>query len=280
MPSLREIKKHIKGVRSSGKLAEAMKSISAAKYYRVSAAKSAFEPYARQSAKIAGFLRGAQGTREENPGIKKKCFVVITGNRGLCGGYNTNLLNYFEEIYKAEPQAFVVVCGKRGGEYFDAKGIKITKRFVFKDIPQYAESETLCDYLNTLYESEAADEIIAVYQKHKNILTQTPGAETLLPEKAGGTEEDVIGEFVFYPDKQTAAKAVYSLCFKNKVHYMLLESAAGAQAATMMAMRTAADNASKLKTDLEIQLQRKRQGQITSGVIETSGANENATSLF
>ncbi len=271
MPSLRDIKNHIKGVSATGKLAEAMKSSSAAKYYRAVAVYNAFAPYAAHSASMLGTLGNPFGERKYSG---KKCYAVLTGNRGLCGGYNTGLMSFFEEIYKHESDPIVVVCGKWGAEYFQAKGIPCAERFAFRDIPEYDESALLTDYLTKLYSEEKADQILIVHQKFKNILTQTPETTVFLPAKSENEAKDRSGEVIYYPDKEAAGKALYALCLKNRLYSLLLESASGVQAATMMAMRTASDNAAELKSKLELKLNRKRQGQVTSGVIETSSSNE------
>ena len=268
MPALRDIKNHIKSVTATGKLADAMKSISTAKYYRTSSVYKSFLPYAQRCTEMFQTIKDPYDGRS-NSG--RKCFVALTGNRGLCGGYNMTLMSFFENILAEDNNPLIIVCGKWGIEYFRTNNLMTDNRFVFSDIPEYAESASFASYLINLYSSGQADEIVLVYQKFKNILTQVPDTEPLLPAKSGEKKNT---EVIYYPDREVVDKALYELCLKNKIYSLLLEWASGVHAATMMSMRTASDNAVKLKAELELNLNRRRQSQVTSGVMETAGSNE------
>jgi F-type H+-transporting ATPase subunit gamma len=180
-------------------------------------------------------------------------------------------MSFFESAIKKEDAPFKVVCGKWGIEYFRERGQKSDRQFVFKDVPSYAEGVSLATYLTELYSSDQADEIIFMYQKFKNILTQVPASSKYLPAETEGSGSRA---GIYYPDKESVEKELYGLCLKNRAYSFLLEWASGVQAATMMAMRTASDNAVELKAKLDLQLNRKRQSQVTSGVIEISSSNE------
>ncbi|MFA6729462.1 MAG: FoF1 ATP synthase subunit gamma [Eubacteriales bacterium] len=271
MPSMRELKNHIKSIKTTWQLADAIKSISTARYYRVSRLYKAFEVYAGKSYEMLGSVTSPFG--EKIP-AGRKCFVLLTGNRGLCGGYNTTLAAYFEGVIKDEANPIIVVCGRWGETYFRNKHhIKIEKQFIFADVPEYSEGSRLGEYLTELYESGGADEVIFVFQKYKNLLSQIPSKEVFLPVKTDEKAKNPDAG-VYYPDRETAEKSLYANCLKNKAYSFLLEWASGAQAATMMAMRNASDSARELKLELDLRLSRRRQWQVTSGVIETASSNE------
>lgn len=271
MITQRDLKNKLKSVNITQKLSDAVKSISAAKYYRINSAYNDFLPYAQALNDLSRTITDPYAGRTSSG---KKCFVVISSNRGLCGGYNTNLFNFFKTLIEGKNNPLVIACGRRGIDVLSSNNIKIKKSFVFSDIPSYSESKAFGEYLINLYASGEAGEIIMVYQKFKNILVQTPEFKTLLPLNFETGEED---EYTFYPGKEEVEKALFEKVIKNQVHFFLMEWARGVNAATMTAMRTSSDNAKKLKADLELTLNRKRQSSVTSGVTETSHSENSNT---
>ena len=180
-------------------------------------------------------------------------------------------------------------CGRARGKvaetFFQSKGLPIHRAFRVPDVPGYADVQALCTELLEAYRSGEISSVRLVYQHFQNVLTQLPRVETLLPFAAGedvGTKSaeashhgaaegsPAADTVLCLPDRRTVVRAAGLTCFQSGVYAAVLEAAAGAQAATMMAMRSAYDNAEETSARLELELNRRRQSEVTAGVIETS----------
>ncbi len=268
MAGLRELKKHLKSIKSIGQLAGAMKTVATAKYSRINAVSADFAAYAHECGRILdrfGTVSAFPERRESAAG--RSCVAVMCGNRGLCGGYNSETLSLFSEVLAREKDALVVTCGKSAAFYCHDRRVTVEREFVFDDVPSLAEAQQLSQYLCGLYRSGAADRIIIVRQRFKNMLTQIPVEEVFLPGGDGAGEEP---DMLYIPDRETIACRVIPGCLEARLYSLLLECAAGAQAATLMAMRSAFDNSQTTAAELETRINRIRQSEVTADVIEIS----------
>ena len=274
MAGLRELRKRLGSIRTIRQLAAAMRTAASAKYARASSALAGYKVY--DAACNEMFLRSfcADILRSAPAQEAPDCFVVLSGNRGLCGGYNTVLLNFFSELYGAQPQPpLVIACGKTAAAYCRDKNIALLEVFPFSDIPSYAETQKLAAYVRSLYTSGKAAHIIFIYQKFSNMLTQKPARRCVLPPDEAETIEAAGKETLLLPDRETVCERLSQLCFDSSVYSIALEGATGAQAATLMAMRSAYDNASESAEKLETAINRRRQNEVTASVIETASDN-------
>ncbi|MBQ2755148.1 MAG: F0F1 ATP synthase subunit gamma [Oscillospiraceae bacterium] len=273
MAGLRELRKHLKSIRSIGQLAGAMKTVATAKYSRINAAYSAYSEYAGECRRILERF-GADLAFSGRPTLetpRPPCFVVLGGNRGLCGSYNIELMSLFAKTLAQHPDALIVACGKIAVQYCREKNISVCREFIFNDVPDYSEAKELSEYLRSLYAEGKTDSIQILYQKFVNMLTQTPVCEPLLPCGASAAaEEDEDFRTVYIPDRETVLKKTILNCIDSAVYDSLLECAAGSQAATIMAMRSAYDNSQESSDKLETKINRIRQGEVTADVIEIS----------
>ena len=273
MAGLRELRKHLKSIKSIGQLAGAMKTVATAKYSRINAAHSAYTEYAGECRRILERF-GADLAFAERPSAeapRPPCFVVLGGNRGLCGSYNIELMSLFANTIEQHPDAIVVACGKIAVQYCREKGISVCREFVFDDVPNYSGAKELSEFLRTLYAEGKTDSIQILYQKFVNMLTQIPTCEPLLPCGAGSTDcEEEDFRTVYIPDRETVLKKTVLDCIDSAVYAELLECAAGNQAATIMAMRSAYDNSQESSAALETKINRIRQGEVTADVLEIS----------
>lgn len=278
MAGLRELKVHLKSVRTTGQLSNAMKTVSTAKYSRINSVREKYRIYADTCKEM---LRASGGDsvlkikksseQESEQTTEKTLYVVLTGNRGLCGGYNSELLKQFErEVLSGSDKDSVAIisCGKKGNAFMHENGIKTVESFVFSDIPSYEDALTLSDIIIDEYTSGRASKVVMVYRRFQNMLKQTPVLEQLLPSEEA--PEAVETEVLCVPSKDRVCERLAYECIRANVYGYLLECACGFQAATMMTMRSASDNAKKLSDQLEIQINRRRQSDVTEGVIETS----------
>lgn len=273
MAGLQNLKKQLRSIRATGQLAGAMKTVSAAKYSKISLLAERFSGYADAARALqkefgAAFSAAIPGGNSEAP----DCFVVLSANRGLCGGYNVELLAYAMKLLREHTRPYLLMTGgKMAQGYFAGKGIPVYRAYTVPDVPSFADVQTVsCDLLS-LFQSGEISSVRLVYQHFQNMLTQLPADELILPFSGGNHKsgEQRERDILCLPDEQTVVRSACLTCYNAGMYAVFLEVAAGAQASTMMAMRSAYDNAEETSAQLETELNRRRQSEVTAGVIET-----------
>ena len=281
MANLRAIRTRIKSVENTRQITKSMKMVAAAKLRRTQTAFSALRDFAAQSEELLAKLTGSAPElddpllrpRAEN---KKVCYVLIVGNRGLCGTYHSALLRFLEELAaKEEREKELVVCGRWGKDMIPGLGLPVCKSFEISDAPEAAEAARVAEYLRERFLSGAADEIVLVYQRFRSVLRQEPGTQTLLPMRLEQPEgERTARRFLYEPDRDTLLCALLGMTLYNSVHAALLEARTGEHSARMTAMTAAADNTEALIDELTLQLNHARQAAITTEISEIAGGAE------
>ena len=275
MANLRAIRSRIKSVQNTQQITKSMKMVAAAKLRRTQTAFSALRSFADKSGEI---LSQVGAGASENPYLNahaqrdRVCYVLIVGNRGLCGTYNTALLRYLEDRQKKDGrEAFLVVAGRWGKDMIPTVGIPIRRSFEISDTPSSAEARELTDYLRQLYRGGEADEIVLVFEQFKSVLSQTPGCKTLLPltPPEGGAIDS--SNMIFEPDRDSLLDALVEMYLDNSVHAALLEARTGEHSARMTAMTSASDNTEELIGELTLELNHARQAAITTEISEIVG---------
>ena len=187
MPNIYAIKARIKSVESTRQVTKSMKMVSTAKLRRTQYTMNRVRPFAEHCRRIleclcTGELDTKQELMQPHPEIKRVCYVLIVGNRGLCGSYNSDILRYMKGLAnREEKDFFTVVCGRWGEDLIAQEGLKVERRFPdLSDTPERGESGRIADYLKELYRSGRADKIVLVYQKHRG-MGQEAVNEQLLP---------------------------------------------------------------------------------------------------
>lgn len=274
MASLRELKKHLGSVKMTGQLAGAMKTVSAAKFSRIGGVQQRYAPYADACRSVMAQFGAALA--EAYPCADPDappCFVVLGSNRGLCGGYNVELLRFADAALAACDRPYrLIVCGKTAIAHFRDAGVEMEQTFVLPDTAQYADCLPLVDCVRTLYTGGQISSVDIIGQKFVNMLTQTPAMSRLIPlvpEEGESVQDDLL----FVPDRDAFLRAAAETCLSSVLYSHVLDACAGAQAATLMAMRSAYDNAEQSAAALETIISRKRQAEVTASVIETSGGS-------
>lgn len=265
MPTVQSLKKKLNTIRSTTKLTRAMKTASTVKFAKISGIYAEYEKYAGE------YLNLYRNYRSEfnsvfpctNPDAPC-CFVVIASNRGMCGSFNTELFSFFSSI---EEKGIIISCGKKAAEYFERKGIETEKNFVFEDMPSQKQVKELFEYICTLMAEGKISSVKTVYPKYTNMIKQKPICRDLFTFDEGKTEAK---ELVFVPDRDTVIKNTAEKIFLSVLYKRVLETALGAQAATLTTMRSAYDTACEYSAKLETEMNRKRQSQVTADVIEIS----------
>ena len=277
MANVRSIRKHIKSVESTRKITRSMKMVSAAKLKRTQQAMNTLLPWsdaaeqmlARACADAAAKNHPVLGPRE----CRRVLYVLLLGNRGLCGVYNTALLKYMEGLAERETREFsVLVCGRWGRDLIAATSLPVEETIdTLSDAPTAEEADTLADRLGELYLSGEADEIVLVYERYYSALRQEPDRKRLLPVEPAAAEET---RLIFEPDEETILDELVRLYLHGTVWATLLEAKTGEHSARMTAMTAATDNTEQLLETLSLELNHARQSAITKEITEiVGGAN-------
>ncbi|MBQ3182618.1 MAG: F0F1 ATP synthase subunit gamma [Clostridia bacterium] len=268
MPTVQNLKKQLRGIRSTRKLTKAMKTVSTVKFSKLNSIYSAFSPYGRECENIyskyeASFVNVLRAADPDAPTL----VVVMAANKGMCGSFNTELLNYAHGHISEMKDLVLVTVGKKAASFFKKKDIPIEKEYIFDDVPSYEEVGKLLDDI-ALWRSEGKiSKVLVVYQKYVNMMLQKPSRSELFAVK-GEDEEDT--GLLFAPDRDSVISKTAMTVFGSMVYELALENALGAQAATLMTMRSAFDTATEYCEKLEGEINRLRQSAVTADVIETS----------
>jgi len=285
--ALKEVRNRIKSVQSTQQITKAMKMVSAAKLRRAQDAIIQMRPYAQKLQEMLGNIVGnAEGDinlalAKERP-IEKVLLIVITSDRGLCGGYNSNLIKlakldihekYAAQFAKGNVQ--ILPLGKRGYEHFTKNHYKVIDRFwnIFSDL-SFEHVAEAAKYAMDAFSKGEIDAVDVVYSEFKNAATQKFIAEPFLPVKKsapqkGGTKAD----FIFEPGKEVLLQELMPKILNTQLYKAILDSHASEHGARMTAMDKATDNANELLKVLKISYNRARQAAITTELTEiVSGA--------
>ncbi|WP_290056155.1 F0F1 ATP synthase subunit gamma [Amycolatopsis solani] len=299
---LRELRSRIKATKSIGKITKAMELIATARITKARARVAASRPYADEITKVLSALAGAATTLDhpmlvERPNPKRAAVLVVTSDKGQCGGYNSNVLRATEELLALlreegkEPQVYVT--GNKGLNYYRFRGREVVDGWTgFSDQPGYANAVAAGDALVESFmrgvDDEhgnadgvtGVDEIHVVYTEFVSMLTQRPTAKRVAPlevEYSEGEEEKPAGLLPSYEFEPSADKLLDALLPKyinTRLYAALLESAASELAARRTAMKAASDNANELVGNLTREMNQARQAQITQEISEiVGGAN-------
>ena len=279
MANLRAIRTRIKSVENTRQITKSMKMVAAAKLRKTQAAFTNLRSYAEESGKL--LTRASEGIGAitnpyltPHPECKRICYVMIVGNRGLCGTYNQSLLRYCEKLLKdSDKENSLIVCGRWGKDLITSAGLTVQENIEISDNPTHQEALSLAERLKMLYREGEADEIVFVYQHYRSVLSQVPTMKRLLPldrEETTAISEKVI----FEPDRESLLNVLLDMYIGNTVHAILLEARTGEHSARMTAMTAAADNTEELIGELTLELNHARQAAITTEISEIAGGAE------
>lgn len=282
MANMRAIRTRIRSVANTQQITKAMKMVAASKLRKVQGNMQRMKIMASGSQKVLDKLLESD-TELNNPlitpreNVQKVCYVIIVGNRGLCGMYNSALFRYFQEVLGNEEREYdVVVCGRWGGEIFQRMKMPVVKNYSeLNDVPSNAEAHDIAKFLTDAYLDGTYDEVHMVYQSYVSALTQRPMNKQLLPATAdaadAGQEESFNVEYLFEPDANQVLGRLLEMYIINTVYSILLEAKGGEHSARVTAMSSATDNTEKLISQLQLSYNRARQAAITTEISEIVG---------
>ena len=284
MANLKDIKRRIGTVKNTQQITSAMRMVAAAKLRRAQDAIIAARPYAQRMYATLGEIGRRQKDAEHillQPHEQQKVLelIVVTSDRGLCGGFNANALKAAERAIAANKDAFdqivVSAVGRKAAEYF-GKRRDVVKSWTGLGAVEYTQAVEIAEHLSTRYEAGEIDGAVLVYNEFVSAMTQTPNADTLLPLSV--TEEvedagDAVVPFEIEPDADALLNVLVPQALEFAIYRALLENQAGEHAARMTAMESATRNTEDLIESLTLQYNRARQAAITKELVEiVSGA--------
>ena len=289
MPSLDDLKKRIKSVKSTQKITKAMKMVAAAKLRKAQQSAEKGRPYSEKMQNIILNLTKSINDPENAPKLligtgsdKVHLCVVMTADRGLCGGFNSNICklskNYFKKILKEGKELKIITVGSKGLDQLKRKYEKyIIQKISFKEKKKitFLEADEVGKAIIDLFNKQEFDKCVLFYNNFKNIITQIPQAQQIIPVE-NKMELDESNDNVFYefePDEDEILEDLLPKNISTQVFKAFLENAASEQGSRMTAMDNATRNAGDLVDKLTINYNRSRQASITKELIEIiSGA--------
>ena len=288
MPSLDDLKKRIKSVKSTQKITKAMKMVAAAKLKKAQESAEKGRPYSEKMQNIILNLTRSASDSENAPklliGTGKNQIhlcVVMTADRGLCGGFNSNICklakNYFKNIISQGKELKIITVGSKGLDQLKREyGKFVVQKISFKDRKKitFKEAEEIGKLILKLFEKGEFDKCVLFYNNFKNVITQIPQAQQIIPvENKKNKQKDQENSYEFEPEEDEILEDLLPKNISTQVFKAFLENAASEQGSRMTAMDNATRNAGDLVDKLTINYNRSRQASITKELIEIiSGA--------
>ena len=268
--STKEIKNRIRSMESTKQITKAMEMVAASKLRRAQAKMISSRPYFDIIYDAIGQILAQDSDAEsvylkERP-VKKSLYVVIAGDRGLAGGYNSNILK-LASAHMEGKNVVVLPIGKKASDYFRSRKIPTLNDYygVAEDI-SISDSFTLSKLLCKAYLSGEVDEVFLAYTQFQSVLSQTPTTIQLLPMHAEPAQKR--NSMEYEPDPDTVLSAIIPEYVVGVFYGALCESRASEQAARRTAMDSATQNAEEMIADLSLQFNRARQAAITQEITE------------
>ena len=288
MATLDDLKKRIASVKSTQKITKAMKMVAAAKLRRAQENAEKGRPYSEKMNNIILNLSSGISDKENAPKLlsgtgedKVHLCIVLTSDRGLCGGFNTNIIKkaktYFKKITDEGKTLKIITVGSKGYDQLK-RGYKddIVERISFKDSKtiNYLDAEKVGKMIIENFEKEEFDVCTIFYNKFKNVITQIPQEQQIIPLKTSEVEENSSEDnYEFEPDEDEILSNLLPKNISTQIFKAMLENSASEQGSRMSAMDNATRNAGEMVDKLTIEYNRSRQAAITKELIEIiSGA--------
>ena len=289
MASLQDIRRRIASVRNTSKITKALELVAGARLRRAQSRIEEMRPYAdRMQELMVGTARAASSFRNlplmQRREEKKIGIVVFTGDRGLAGPFNGQVLRrafQLEREQRSEGREVVwTVVGRKGGSTLRFRRYEVAAHWEgFVDKPTYHDAQAVAHKLAEMYIEQEVDRVVVVYNRFVSPLVQRVTVSDLLPipehvleggeeEKADGKDQALRGDFIYEPEPEEILERLLPVYLETEIYRALLESAASFLASQMAAMRSASSNASELIDRYTLQMNRARQAAITQEILE------------
>jgi F-type H+-transporting ATPase subunit gamma len=287
--SMQDIKRRIKSVEGTKKITKAMELVASAKLRKSRELLDQTRPYYRTIVKsIQEVLRNTKGVRHPmlvEREVKRVAYIVITADRGLCGGYNANILKMTEHHIAenaTKENVDLLVVGQRGRDFFKRRGYNLINSYLhISEEPTFADASRISNEIVRLYEAGEIDEVYLSYTRFDSTISTTPNTVKLLPAESVESEkveleedEELTDQVLYEPSPEAVLSYLIPKYIKSFIFGALLESSSSQQSARRLAMESATDNAEEMITDLKLHYNRARQAAITQEISEIVGGAE------
>ena len=286
MATVQDLKRRIRSIRNTQKITKAFELVASARLRRAQARIEAMRPYAdRMMELMIGTARAStslQGlTLLQRREVKRAAIVAVTGDRGLAGAFNAQVLRHAFALDRRLRSEGVevrwLVSGRKGRSTLTFRRYEIDQAWIgFSDRPSYHDAQTIAHKITELYESGEVDRVVLVYNQFVSALVQQVVERDLLPipeealahDDEAGHEQALLGDFIYEPEPEEILERLLPVYLETEIYRALLESAAAFLASQMTAMRNASKNAGELIDNLTLSLNRARQAEITQEILE------------
>jgi len=284
--SLQDIRRRITSVRNTRKITKALELVAGARLRRAQTRIEEMRPYAdRMQELMVGTSRAAASFRNlalmQRRDVRRVAVLVVTGDRGLAGPFNGQVLRRAFELERTERaeghDIGWLVTGRKGASTLRFRRYELTANWAgFADKPTYADAQAISHRLAELYSAEEVDRVVLVYNRYVSPLVQRVTTTDLLPipegvlggERDGDVVKAKRGDFIYEPEPEEILQRLLPVYLETEIYRALLESAASFLAAQMTAMRNASKNAAELIDNLTLAMNRARQAEITQEILE------------
>jgi len=287
MPSTRDIRRRIRSVKNTAQITKAMQMVAASKMRKAQQAALAGRPYAKMMNQVLGTVTFHVGDFThplmEQREVRKRCVILVSSDKGLCGALNSNLMREAAKFDKAT--TVYVTAGRKAAQFIARTRRNLAAEFSYKDAPLFSEARAISKFACNLFLQGEVDQVDILFTNFITTLTQKPELRDLLPigevkpVSAGiphGHEDEQLmhgaTEFLFEPGVEQVLGALLPHSLNFQVFQILLEAKASEQSARMVAMKNATDNARQLIKDLTLEYNKMRQASITKELLEISTA--------
>ena len=282
MANLKEIRNRISSIGSTMQITSAMKMVSAAKLKKAQDAITAMRPY---SSKLTELLQNLSATLDSDAGgayskqreVSKVLLVVVTSNRGLCGGFNSSVIKETTQNIVANYQGVdvdLLTIGKKGNDILSKSYPVIDVRNDIFDNLTFDYVAEVAEKIMKLYSDGTYDKIEIIYNRFKNAATQIPQVEQFLPIKPVEGDTNSSADYIFEPSKEKIVLELIPKSLKTQLYKAVRDSFAAEHGARMTAMHKATDNATELRDELKLTYNKARQAAITNEILEIVGGAE------
>jgi len=286
MATVQDLKRRIRSIRNTRKITKAMELVASARLRRAQARIEAMRPYADRMTELMMGTATASTSLQglallQRREVKKAAIVPLTGDRGLAGAFNAQVLRHafaLERQLRGDGvEVHWLVAGKKGRSTLGFRRYEIDQSWIgFSDRPSYHDAQAIARKAAELYENGEVDRVVIVYNQFVSALVQRVVERDLLPipEEAlahGEAEEReaaLLGDFIYEPEPEEILQRLLPVYVETELYRALLESAASEQGARMTAMRNASGNAADLISSLTLDMNRARQAEITQEILE------------
>jgi len=287
MPSLLDMRRRIKSVKSTQQITKAMKMVAAAKLKRAQERVVASRPFAQKMSEVLSNLSSKISEDFSHPllnrrGDRNYLIVLVTADRGLCGAFNANIIRTAQSFMQENPdKSFrLIPVGRKGRDFFRRRSIPFVAEYVGltgKGRAEHSDAVKIAQNIIKIFtEDESIDKVFLIYSEFKSVLSQRPIVEQLLPIPRSSAEETgkPQAEYIYEQPPNEIFGKLLPMQVETQIYKALLESVASEQGSRMTAMDSASKNAGELIDKLTLTMNRIRQATITKEIIEVvSGAS-------